>query len=286
MRDQLGYHVEKNLSQRHGKRQLMRVGIVIPDLSQSFYDGVIAGIQAAAGDIQVVVYEAPTSEKTHQLFDEPVDGLIFCEPHMATQQLKNWGEAAQVLVIVVNSQASLEDSDVWIDWHQVGKLAADYLLANGHREIAVVLPVGHQATNPNVIAGFKEGLNEYHVTLPDEALYTTIPTLAAGYNLTRQVRFRHYTAIFAVSDELAIGIMRGLVSIGKRLPMDQSVLGVGNLEIDDYVSPKLSSINIAASNIGRAAFDKLEELAKNPQTAHELLTLPLDITKRFSIKHI
>ncbi|RWZ42376.1 LacI family transcriptional regulator [Levilactobacillus brevis] len=291
LRDRLGYRVEKQVSSPKHK-QLKRIGVVIPNFNQSFYNQVITGIQKSAGpNVLITIYEGANFSEEMQsglrwIFEESLDGLILCGPFIDVETLYGWAETEGFPIVIVNSQSSVDDSDVWIDLHRAGQLAAEYLLDNGHRDIAVVVPENYTVTNEVLLSGFKEGMQEYHEELAEADIYPIVPTLQAGYELAKKVVLNKYTAVFAGGDEMAIGIMRGLVANGRHLPADQSVLGFGNSELGDYTTPQLSSIDIPSSDIGRAAFDKLEELSKNNSASRENLLLPIGINKRFSVKHI
>ena len=53
---------------------------------------------------------------------------------------------------------------------------------------------------------------------------------------------REFTALFAMSDVMAIGATRALLDAGKRVPEDVSVLGLDGLEIGNYLIPRLATV--------------------------------------------
>ena len=165
----------------------------------------------------ITIYEGANFSEEMQsglrwIFEESLDGLILCGPFIDVETLYGWAETEGLPIVIVNSQSSVDDSDVWIDLHRAGQLAAEYLLDNGHRDIAVVVPENYTVTNEVLLSGFKEGMQEYHEELAEADIYPIVPTLQAGYELAKKVVLNKYTAVFAGGDEMAIGIMRGPMS--------------------------------------------------------------------------
>jgi LacI family transcriptional regulator len=64
------------------------------------------------------------------------------------------------------------------------------------------------------------------------------------------LRNRDFTAIFAASDELALGAMRALQDEGIRVPEDISVIGFDDIDIADYLHPRLTTIRQPIREIG------------------------------------
>jgi LacI family transcriptional regulator len=67
------------------------------------------------------------------------------------------------------------------------------------------------------------------------------------------LRSRDFTAIFAASDELAIGAIRVLKDEGLRVPEDVSVIGFDNIESSNYYIPRLTTIHQPIEEIGEQA---------------------------------
>lgn len=121
-----------------------------------------------------------------------------------------------------------------------------YLLGLGHRDILFLsddiskIGAGYQR-----IAGCRKAMEESGVCLPDDSVICGSVTFDAGYEaiqkaLEDKIRF---TAVFAFSDELAVGAMAALHDAGLRVPEDVSILGYDDLPIALRVRPKLTTIH-------------------------------------------
>jgi len=124
-------------------------------------------------------------------------------------------------------------------------LAARHLLELGHRQIVFAGPsfsdvgVVHQQ-----FEGFQAAFAEAGLSWQERLVTVETTTHASGRELGRRLMTEHpdATAVFATADILAIGIMEGLTESAFSVPADVSVLGFDNLDLSEYVTPKLTTI--------------------------------------------
>jgi LacI family transcriptional regulator len=127
-----------------------------------------------------------------------------------------------------------------------GRLAAEHLLAAGHRRILFAGP-GFDVTG--VVherhEGFVAAFSTVGATWDPRDRAEAEATYEAGVELGGRLAHDHpdVTAVFATADVLAIGLMEGARATGCRVPEDLSVVGYDDLDVDEYVTPKLTSID-------------------------------------------
>jgi DNA-binding LacI/PurR family transcriptional regulator len=138
-------------------------------------------------------------------------------------------------------------------------LAMRHLLALGHQRIGVI------SSNPRPFA-LDERLRGLHAALA-EAGYPLDPTLvtsgdfsfesgeAAGYRLLQ--RPNRPTAIFALNDRMALGVIRAANGLGLRIPEDLSVVGFDDIALASLVSPALTTVRQPGFAMGVAAARQL-----------------------------
>lgn len=68
---------------------------------------------------------------------------------------------------------------------------------------------------------------------------------------------RGFTAVLAINDRAAIGLIDGLRTLGIRVPEDLSVIGYDNMEVGAYMSPRLTSIDAQPDELVRQATERL-----------------------------
>ena len=82
-----------------------------------------------------------------------------------------------------------------------------------------------------------------------------------------------FTALFAISDNMAIGAMRALREAGRRIPEDCSVIAIDGLTISDYINPALTTLCQPMEHMGRRSVEILLDMVGGPirETAHTTL---------------
>src|SRR5689334_24042784 len=89
--------------------------------------------------------------------------------------------------------------------------------------------------------------------------------LAAGISIAKMSP--RPTAVVAVNDLTAIGVVKGLLESGCRVPQDVSVTGFDKTRLAEYSNPTLTTVDIHRDLLGRMAADALHELS-NSENAH------------------
>src|SRR5205823_3000128 len=100
---------------------------------------------------------------------------------------------------------------------------------------------------------------------------------AAGLQLTAM--HQAPTAVFAANDAMAVGALSAFRDTGVRVPEDIALTGFDNIPIARYVTPPLTTVNVAIAELGRRAFDLLVNglTADHEETRHEVLPTTLVI---------
>lgn len=89
------------------------------------------------------------------------------------------------------------------------------------------------------------------------------------------------TAIITINDDLAIGVLKGLHELGKRIPHDYSVVGYDNTDLSNYVTPELTTVNQPVMDLGHAVADCLLAKIERREPAVPA-TLPVELVVRAS----
>lgn len=86
--------------------------------------------------------------------------------------------------------------------------------------------------------------------------------MESGYVLTRELldSGKEFTAIFALSDTMAVGACRAIVEAGKRVPEDYSVAGFDGIELCSYYNPTLTTIRQPIQHIAEASVKLLFDI--------------------------
>ena len=180
-------------------------------------------------------------------------------------------------------------SSVTADDVQAGRMAIEHLVDMGHREIAVV---GGNRSYSDITGqryqGCLEAFRESGIAFREERDYETARyTLEDAYRAAKTLLERNsgFTALFAMSDVMAIGAIRALTDAGKRVPQDISVIGVDGLSVGEYMLPRLSTVAQPARMLADRSVELLlQGIGRKKGATHE--QVPVTLEKRESTARI
>lgn len=265
------------------------IGVLVPNLGNPFFSMFIKGVQSASRQHQFIplIFGANHDEELEgyylqELIKRAVDGLIIASASITGETIDNILKKNGIPYLLIDQNGGPSLDRIRIDDDRGGRLAAQHLLAFGHQRVAVVMP--EHATQNLVIRlqGFQEELAQHGVSLTADDVVLSPMTKLGGYQATAAVLQRHPTAVFAINDETALGLMRGLHEQGVRVPGDVSVLGYDDIDLDEYVVPRLSSVHQPVVTMGERATELLINRIHNRRQAAQTVDLPVDFRQRES----
>ena len=176
-------------------------------------------------------------------------------------------------VMVTNSSAGLPFqnlSSVCIDDREGAKAAIRYLIGLGHTRIGVL---GGEMEHSNPAKARYEGCLEVFAENGlafDPTLQYTCSRFAmeGGYGAMLDLlkRNRNLTAVYAMSDVMAIGAIRAIQDFGLRVPEDISVIGYDGIDLGQYVVPRLTTIKQPGEEIAKRCVEILLSCIEEEQT--------------------
>jgi DNA-binding LacI/PurR family transcriptional regulator len=247
------------------QRRTRIVGLVISDLRNPFYGGVVTGIQEQALESNYKVMIS-TGERRVELEEDAiesflelrVDGLI-----LATSQIDDHAIArasASVPVVVLNRETSDAASDSITNDNLMGaEIAVEHCHSLGHRQIA------HVHGGPSAAArarreGYERSMGR--LGLDEEIrIFDGGFTEDGGYRGGRALLARKPlpTAVFAANDLCAIGVLNALEEAAYTIPGDVSLVGYDDTSLAALRHVSLTSIHQPGEDMGRLAVARLLE---------------------------
>jgi DNA-binding LacI/PurR family transcriptional regulator len=266
-----------------------RIAVVVPHLSRWFFSAMLEGVESALrrADLDLLLYRLGEGDERSSFFERlparrKVDGLIVVgfpvsEPEqerlalMGVQIVAAGGQVAPYPYVSIDDQAA-------------GTQAMNHLLNLGHRRIAMIDTIDPNASEWPVdgrALAYTEALEAAGVEVePDLFLRVPWGAAAGAEAMATLLTLREPpTAVFAHSDEIAMGALRTIRQAGLKVPEDISVIGV-----DDHplaVELGLTTIRQDVQRQGElAAQVMVDALAGAPQ--HEPTLLPTRLVLRSS----
>lgn len=285
----LGYVVSSRASSLASGRT-RNIGVVVPFLDRWFFSTVLSGVSSALmrQGYDITLYNITAdSDVRRGVFDtalrrQRVDAVIAVSIEL------NDDETARMLalglpVIAIGGPNPKLDT-LTVDDVALAQLATEHLLSLGHSEIA------HIGANPefdldfhiptNRRLGFEKALADAGIAVKPEFLEPADFTVEGGYRACKQLLGRpgpRPTAVFAASDEMAIGALVAARDLGFRVPEDLSIIGIDGHELGEFF--RLTTVDQFPLRQGERAADAvLAKLAADdaaPVQEHEALPFEL-----------
>lgn len=192
-----------------------------------------------------------------------------------------------VVFTTVNAESSAlrHASSVAVDDRNMGRLVGEELLSLGHRHIAVF---GSNPVAGDSLAmrfqGFCEAYRERGLVYEQDYFRETRFSYDAGYETARAFFSEHpeTTALFAMSDTVAVGAIRALNDLGRKVPEEISVVGFDGIDITRYTVPRLTTIEQPVDEIARRSVNLLLDMMENNASPRHIL-VTAEFRKRESV---
>ena len=186
-------------------------------------------------------------------------------------------------VVITNSTEELHIenlSSVCIDDRRAAAQAVETLIALGHKRIAVV---GGHRTYSDICAarwqGVLDAMSAHGLAIDPEQDYATVYFSPDGgcIGATELLRRgRPFTALFTMSDLMAMGAVRALHDRSLRVPQDVTVIGFDGLPVGEYLVPRLTTVDQPTAAMAQRGLQMLlDAIEHNTEARHEAVPFTL-----------
>lgn len=275
--DELQYVAHPHAS-RLAAGRTMTIGMAVPLLTQWFFAQVVAGAEAvlAANGYDVLLYSVPDPAAKQRFLDrmpfgKRVDGLIVVDLPLDDAEMVQLA-ASQVPLVTAGSSYESAPS-VTIDNVDAARSATRHLVNLGHRRIGLISHLPSQSLRYQAPLqrrrGYEQVLDETGIARRDDLVVPGNFALQGGAEAMSQLLAvdRPPTAVFAESDEMAIGALKTVRDAGLRVPDDISIVG-----FDDHAMALYCGLTTVAQPVleqGETAATLLLTGMADPTAAHE-----------------
>ena len=168
------------------------------------------------------------------------------------------------------------------------EMAINHLITLGHSRIGVI--GGCREKSDTTALRYRGCCNTFEkagLPFPESRYETARFSYEDGYRAARDLLQREpgLTAIFAMSDVMAIGAMRALTDLGMQIPGDISVVGFDGLALSDFTVPRLTTVVQSVQNLVDRCLALLGHYGEEDAEAiHE--TVPVTLAEKESTKRL
>ena len=257
--------------------------VIVKGIDNLFFQPMITEIleNVNTEKYSMMLHYIPTDENQIDVAQQIVaerkpKGIIFLGGYFINEgkRIKNW-DVPCVLAAAgrVDEDSAEACSYVNIDNFEESYKAVESLIQKGHRKIAFLCSYKNEpGASYSRLEGYKKALRDYHIDVDERLIIynnddANAYTTERGYADTKMILKNHIdcTAIYTLSDLVAIGVCRALIEEGKSIPNDYSVMGYDGMEISKYYNPSLSTMKQPVKEMARKAVTTLFDMIKGTQ---------------------
>jgi LacI family transcriptional regulator len=269
------------------------IAVVFPKLSGPFFSALIHGAEIAASEsgYHLLIYGAAgaalgADNQTLGMLTTKVDGLILASPGVSRCYIRDL-QRQNLPVVVLGQEPSGSDSPVdSIQPDNVGgaEEAVTHLIGHGCRRIAMIKGPAARTHASDREQGYRKALQEHGLPCYAELIVTGSFSEKSGYtamqHLLRQDPIPD--AVFAASDQMAIGAMAAIHESGLRVPEDIALVGFDDIETAQYAHPPLTTVHQDLLGQGQLAVNLLLARISGTESTVETRVLPAALVIRRS----
>lgn len=285
-------HYEPNLSARNLRRNESRIILILaPNFSNPYYSNVLSGICDVSRNLgySTLIYNTYDSNA----LDEPLvtslfqknraDGMIT----LAVNKDDRWLAKYAGKYPLVQCSEYVEDAalpHISVDNRLAASESVAQLIAQGHTRIGIVTSANRYLSSENRLRGYLDALEAAGIAKDDALIaYASADySFASGKQAARDLLSlpEPPSAIFCVSDILALGVIAAAGKMGLQVPWDLSVTGFDDVDYTTMFHPYLTTVAVPCYELGRSSMLLLYDHIQQKPGAQQAVYLPHQLVQR------
>ncbi|WP_324717414.1 LacI family DNA-binding transcriptional regulator [Carboxydochorda subterranea] len=264
-------------------------GVVVPDLSASFFVEIIQGIEhtLSLNDYRVLVCDARNDRSREEahirwLADGTVDAILLLAPTTTDAFIAEVASQGPPVAVFGRVVSGGPVTSVTVANRQAAEQATEHLISHGRERIAFIAGTPGIPDGEARLEGYRDAMQRHG---RESAIAVEVGHFSeeGGRAALRALLERRPPpdAILAANDEMAMGVLVGARELGVRVPEDIALVGFDNIRCARLVTPALTTVHQPKLDIGfrlaQSALDRLKGVA-----GHEQWVLPADLVVRRS----
>ncbi|MCC3358488.1 LacI family DNA-binding transcriptional regulator [Bacillus sp. REN16] len=266
------------------------IALILSDLSGPYYSDLIRGVQEvtmANGYDLIACSSIGGTQSTAAKFlkEKRVDGAIILAHNISNEVILESAREGFPIVVLDRDITSEYVYHVAVDNEQGGFIATEYLIKNGHKDIAYISGPYKSHDNEMRFKGFKRALEQHDIPFYSKWKISGDFTREGGYRATKLLIAQQKLpqAIFFANDEMALGGVQALEEKKIDIPNDISIIGFDDIQLAEYISPPLTTIRQPKYEAGALAVHLIFQLL-SMEKIDEYYKLTTELIERNSVR--
>jgi len=240
------------------------LGIIVPDMTISFYPQVIHGAETAArerGYSLIAVNSLESADRQSELISlmrsQQVEGilLVIASAPMPVGHMSRLVETGIPLVCLDRVPDDIPVDSVSVDDEAAAKMGTDHLRERGYSKIAIVTGPLHLRNEQRRLEGYRQSLRGEGIVWEESMCRERLRDASTRPD-----------ALLCTNGPTALSALRGMRDCGLKTPDDIGFVTFDELTVEDLFTPAITTIVQPAYEIGsRAAGILLDRISESPR---------------------
>lgn len=268
------------------------IGMIVPDITNPFFPAVVRGAEDVTYRHQyhLVLCNTDNEANKERSYFQGLDRFLPAGLIVIPSENVDLARLTSRPVVCVDRKISANwaGDTITVDNERGGLMATRHLLELGHRRIGIITgPLLFGSSNER-LAGYQRAMRKAGIDARSEWIQQCQFTREAGRAATLRLlgMLPRPTAIFAASDQIALGVLSALKERGLRCPENLSLVGFDGLEITEFTLPALTTVYQPGYQLGAMAATVLIDRIHNPKRKAQQVTLEVELRIRDSSARI
>ncbi|MDK0919257.1 LacI family DNA-binding transcriptional regulator [Clostridium perfringens] len=191
-------------------------------------------------------------------------------------------------VNTLSKESKSKFSSIGIDNVLAAKASIQYLIDKGHRNIGILLGEKNDVGISGLrLEGYKKALEENNIPYSEENVFIGDYDYSGAYRVTKEIinNRKDITAIFSISDIMAVGAAKSVIDQGLKVGEDISIMGFDGMDISKYYNPGITTVKQPKKNMANNSIDLLLALLAKKED-HKHIIFETKIIERESCREV
>ena len=270
------------------------IGVIVPEVSDSFVNEILNGIEAIAKMYDYDILLVNTYSDKQQELDsirllkaKQVEGIVMVSWILEEAHINCMKDHRIPAVYISKTARNYDIYTVSTSNEKASYDMTKYLIENGHKDIALIMT----STDETVLekerrSGYERALKDNNIEINENLIKYGNTDYEGGYNSMKELLDNNIipSAAFVTGDEAAVGAINAIFDAGYRVPEDISVAGFNDTKLAKIYRPKLTTVYQPLFDMGAVSIRALIKLVTGDTVEEKKIELPYQIMERESVK--
>lgn len=268
------------------------IGVIVPEVTDTFAAEVLNGIEEISKMYDYDILLANTySEKDLEVKNinllraKQVEGIVMISWDIDKDVVGLLEDSGIPAVYISKTTRDFDIYNVSINNNSAVKDMTNFLLDRGHKKIVLLNTTFQTNLADERLTGYRDAIVGRGLKVNEGFIKSCGPTFDDGYMAVKEMleSKMDVDAIFATSDEVAIGAINACFDLGYKVPEDISVVGFYDIEFSKMCRPKLTTVKQPLYDMGAVAIRMIIKMVKGIEIDEKKVELPYTISDRDSV---